>query len=155
MALALVGLFNIFGSFAAGALGAKYTKKYLLSSIYFTRSIVIALFVFSPVSEASVYLFAAAIGLLWLSTVPLTNGVIGGIFGVEYMSTLSGFVFMSHQLGSFTGVWLGGYLYDHTGSYQLVWTASIVLGVFAGLINLPIDERAVARVPRPAQSPAS
>src|SRR4029077_6557712 len=111
MALALVGLFNIFGSFASGALGAKYTKKYLLSTIYFTRSIVIALFVFSPVSEGSVYLFSAAIGLLWLSTVPLTNGVIGGIFGVAYMSTLSGFVFFSHQIGSFIGVWVRGFLF--------------------------------------------
>jgi MFS family permease len=152
MALALVGLFNIFGSFASGALGAKYTKKYLLSSIYFTRSIVIALFVFSPVTEGSVYLFSAAIGLLWLSTVPLTNGVIGGIFGVTYMSTLSGFVFLSHQLGSFTGVWLGGYLFDHTGSYRVVWLISIGLGLFAALVNLPIQERPVVRapVPRPA-----
>jgi MFS family permease len=152
MALALVGLFNIFGSFASGALGAKYTKKYLLSSIYFTRSIVIALFVFSPVTEGSVYLFSAAIGLLWLSTVPLTNGVIGGIFGVTYMSTLSGFVFMSHQLGSFTGVWLGGYLFDHTGSYRVVWLISIALGLFAALVNLPIQERPIVRapVPRPA-----
>jgi MFS family permease len=149
MALALVGLFNIFGSFASGALGAKYTKKYLLSTIYFTRSIVIALFVFSQVSEGSVYLFSAAIGLLWLSTVPLTNGVIGGIFGVTYMSTLSGFVFMSHQLGSFTGVWLGGYLFDHTGSYRVVWLISIALGVFAGLVNLPIQERPVVRAPAP------
>jgi MFS family permease len=149
MALALVGLFNIFGSFASGALGAKYTKKYLLSTIYFTRSIVIALFVFSQVSEGSVYLFSAAIGLLWLSTVPLTNGVIGGIFGVTYMSTLSGFVFMSHQLGSFTGVWLGGYLFDHTGSYRVVWLISIALGVFAALVNLPIQERPVVRAPAP------
>jgi len=145
MALALVGLFNIFGSFASGALGAKYTKKYLLSSIYLTRSIVIALFVFSPVSEGSVYLFSAAIGLLWLSTVPLTNGVIGGIFGVAYMSTLSGFVFLSHQIGSFAGVWLGGYLFDHTGSYSVVWTISIGLGIFAALVNLPIQERPIAR----------
>ena len=152
MALALVGLFNIFGSFASGALGAKYTKKYLLSSIYFARSIVIALFVFSPVSEGSVYLFSAAIGLLWLSTVPLTNGVIGGIFGVAYMSTLSGFVFLSHQIGSFTGVWLGGYLFDHTGSYRVVWLISIALGIFAALVNLPIQERPIARAtaPRPA-----
>ena len=149
MALALVGLFNIFGSFASGALGARYTKKYLLSSIYFARSIVIALFVFSTVSEGSVYLFSAAIGLLWLSTVPLTNGVIGGIFGVTYMSTLSGFVFMSHQLGSFTGVWLGGYLFDHTGSYRVVWLISIALGAFAALVNLPIQERPIVRAPAP------
>jgi MFS family permease len=148
-ALALVGLFNIFGSFASGALGAKYTKKYLLSSIYFLRSIVIALFILAPVSEGSVYLFSAAIGLLWLSTVPLTNGVIGGIFGVTYMSTLSGFVFFSHQIGSFIGVWLGGYLFDHTGSYQVVWLISIALGIFAALVNLPIEERAIERAPLP------
>ena len=148
-ALALVGLFNIFGSFASGALGARYTKKYLLSSIYFLRSIAIALFILAPVSEASVYLFSAAIGLLWLSTVPLTNGVIAGIFGVAYMSTLSGFVFFSHQIGSFIGVWLGGYLFDHTGSYQVVWLISIALGVFAALVNLPIEERLIARAPAP------
>ena len=148
-ALALVGLFNIAGSFASGALGAKYTKKYLLSSIYFLRSIAIALFIFSPISEGSVYLFSAAIGVLWLSTVPLTNGVIGGIFGVAYMSMLSGFVFFSHQLGSFAGVWLGGYLFDHTGSYRLVWLISIALGVFAALVNLPIQERAIERAPAP------
>ena len=148
-ALALVGLFNIFGSFASGALGAKYTKKYLLSSIYLSRSVVIALFILTPVSEGSVYLFSAAIGLLWLSTVPLTNGVIGGIFGVAYMSTLSGFVFFSHQIGSFIGVWLGGYLFDHTGSYQVVWVISIGLGVFAALVNLPIQERLIERAPAP------
>jgi len=147
-----VGLFNIFGSFAAGALGAKYAKKYLLSSIYFTRSIAILLFILAPVSEASVYLFSAAIGFLWLSTVPLTNGVIGTIFGVAYMSTLSGFAFFSHQIGGFIGVWLGGYLFDHTGSYRMVWLISIALGIFAAFVNLPIEERAVVRAaaPRPA-----
>jgi len=113
---------------------------------------VIALFILAPVSEGSVYLFSAAIGLPWLSTVPLTNGVIGGIFGVAYMSTLSGFVFFSHQIGSFIGVWLGGYLFDHTGSYQVVWLISIALGIFAALVNLPIEERAIERasLPRPA-----
>ena len=148
-ALALVGLFNIFGSLASGALGARYTKKFLLSSIYFLRSIAIALFILAPVSETSVYLFSAAIGLLWLSTVPLTNGVIAGIFGVAYMSTLSGFVFFSHQIGSFIGVWLGGYLFDHTGSYQVVWLISIALGIFAALVNLPIEERLIERAPAP------
>jgi MFS family permease len=148
-ALALVGLFNIFGSFASGALGARYTKKYLLSCIYLLRSAAIALFILAPVTEGSVYLFSAVIGLLWLSTVPLTNGVIGGIFGVAYMSTLSGFVFFSHQIGSFAGVWLGGYLFDHTGSYRVVWLISIGLGVFAALVNLPIQERAIDRTPAP------
>ena len=148
-ALALVGLFNIFGSLAAGALGARYAKKYLLSWIYLTRSIAIALFILAPVSETSVYLFSAAIGFLWLSTVPLTNGVIGTIFGVAYMSTLSGFAFFSHQVGGFIGVWLGGYLFDHTGSYRAVWLVSIALGVFAALVNLPIEERAIGRPPAP------
>jgi MFS family permease len=148
-ALALVGLFNIFGSFTAGALGARYAKKYLLSWIYLTRSIAIALFIVAPVSETSVYLFSAAIGFLWLSTVPLTNGVIGTIFGVAYMSTLSGFAFFSHQIGGFIGVWLGGYLFDHTGSYRAVWLVSIALGIFAALVNLPIEERAAARAPAP------
>jgi len=148
-ALALVGLFNIFGSFASGALGARYTKKYLLSSIYLLRSAAIALFILTPMTESSVYLFSAVMGLLWLSTVPLTNGVIGGIFGVAYMSTLSGFVFMSHQIGSFTGVWLGGYLFDHTGSYRVVWLISIGLGIFAALVNLPVEERAIERTPAP------
>jgi len=146
-ALALVGLFNIVGSYGSGALGARYTKKNLLSLIYFSRSIVIALFILAPVTEMSVYLFAAVIGLLWLSTVPLTNGVVAGIFGVAYMSMLSGFVFFSHQIGSFIGVWLGGYLFDHTGSYQLVWLISIALGIFAALVNLPIEERAIERAP--------
>jgi MFS family permease len=145
MALALVGLFNMVGSFSAGALGVRYPKKNLLSLIYFCRSAAVALFIFSPMSETSVYVFSAVIGLLWLSTVPLTNAVIGQMFGVAYMSMLSGFVFLSHQLGSFIGVWMGGYLFDHTGSYQLVWMASIALGAFAGLINLPIDERALVR----------
>jgi MFS family permease len=144
-ALALVGLFNIIGSYGSGALGARYTKKNLLSLIYFSRSIVIALFILAPVTETSVYLFAAVIGLLWLSTVPLTNGVVAGIFGVAYMSMLSGFVFFSHQIGSFIGVWLGGYLFDHTGSYQVVWLISIALGIFAALVNLPIEERAIER----------
>jgi MFS family permease len=147
VALATVGLFNIIGSYSAGALGAKYTKKYLLSSIYLSRSLVIALFIFLPLSETSVYLFAAAIGVLWLSTVPLTNGVVAGIFGVGYMSMLSGIVFFSHQIGSFTGVWLGGYLFDHTGSYQVVWLISISLGIFAAIVNLPIQERAIVRAP--------
>jgi MFS family permease len=156
MALALVGLFNIFGSYAAGAMGARYAKKTnVLSGIYLCRSLVVAVFIFSPMTEMSVYVFAAVMGILWLSTVPLTNTVIGQIFGVQYMSMLSGFVFFSHQIGSFIGVWLAGYLFDHTGTYQPIWLISIVLGVFAGLINLPIDERTIKRVapsPVPAQA---
>lgn len=151
-ALALVGLFNIVGSYGSGALGQRYAKKYLLSFIYFARALFIALFIFLPMSEISIYVFGATLGLLWLATVPLTSGMIGQIFGVVYMSTLTGITFFSHQIGSFIGVWLGGYLYDHTGSYQLIWLLSIALGIFAGFINLPIDERAIKRAPalRPA-----
>jgi predicted MFS family arabinose efflux permease len=145
IALALIGLFNIFGSYYAGKLGGLFPKRYLLSSIYAGRAIVILLFLLAPLSSWSVYVFACAIGLLWLSTVPLTNGVIAGIFGVKYLSMLSGFVFFSHQVGSFLGVWLGGYLYTRQGSYNTVWGITIALGAFAMLINLPINEKAIAR----------
>ncbi|MFZ6820323.1 MFS transporter [Undibacterium sp. Ji22W] len=145
IALSLIGLFNIFGSYGAGKLGGLFPKRYLLSSIYLSRSIVIALFVLAPISTYSVYVFAAAIGLLWLSTVPLTNGVIAGIFGLKYLSMLSGFVFFSHQLGSFIGAWLGGYMYTKNGNYDAVWVVVVGLGIFATLINLPINESAIAR----------
>jgi predicted MFS family arabinose efflux permease len=143
-ALALVGLFNIFGSYAAGALGQKYPKKYLLSGIYALRALAIALFVVIPESEGSILVFAAVMGLLWLATVPLTSGMIGQIFGTAYLSTLTGIAFLGHQLGSFLGVWLGGYLYDHTGSYGNVWLISIALGAVAALLNLPINEQSLS-----------
>ncbi len=145
MALALIGLFNIFGSYYAGKLGGKLPKRYLLSSIYISRAVIISLFLLAPLSSWSVYIFSAAMGLLWLSTVPLTNGVVAGIFGVKYLSMLSGFVFFSHQVGSFLGVWLGGYLFTRQGTYNTVWLITIVLGVFAALINLPINEKAIVR----------
>ncbi len=145
IALATIGLFNIFGSFFAGQLGSRVSKPWLLSAIYFARALFIAMFVFTPLSTTSVYIFSAAMGLIWLSTVPLTNGLIAGIFGVRHLSMLAGFVFFSHQLGSFLGVWLGGYLYTVEGSYHTVWMISIVLGVVAGLLNLPINEAAIAR----------
>ena len=145
VALALVGLFNVFGTYTAGQLGARLPKRYLLSFIYFTRAVFIIAFLALPLSPWSVYFFAAAMGLLWLSTVPLTNGVIAGIFGVQYLGMLGGFVFFSHQVGSFLGVWLGGYVYDKTGSYNLVWGITIALGIFAGLANLPIKESAIKR----------
>jgi MFS family permease len=151
MALALIGLFNIFGSYYAGKLGGVFPKRYLLSTIYITRAVVIALFLLAPLSSASVYVFACAMGLLWLSTVPLTNGVIAGIFGVKYLSMLSGFVFFSHQVGSFLGVWLGGYLFTKQGNYNTVWGITIALGLFAALVNLPINERAIVR-PQPAMA---
>lgn len=144
-ALALIGLFNIFGSYYAGQLGGRLPKRYLLSGIYFTRALVITLFLLAPLTPMTVYLFAASMGLMWLSTVPLTNAMVASIFGVRYLSMLSGFVFLSHQIGSFLGVWLGGYLYTLDGSYQTVWLITIALGVFAGLINLPINESPIPR----------
>jgi MFS family permease len=144
-ALALIGLFNIFGSYYAGKLGGMMPKRHLLVGIYLTRAVVISIFLLAPLSVMSVYIFAAAMGLIWLSTVPLTNGIIAGIFGVKHMSMLAGMVFLSHQLGSFMGVWLGGFLYARQGNYDMVWGIAIALGVFAALINLPIDERTLAR----------
>lgn len=150
MALALIGLFNIFGSFYAGKLGGHLPKRYLLSGIYFARAAFITLFMLAPLSSMSVYIFAAAMGLFWLSTVPLTNGLVASIFGVRYLSMLAGFVFFSHQLGSFLGVWLGGYLYTLQGNYNTVWMITIALGIFAGLINLPINESPITRTARVA-----
>lgn len=145
MALALIGLFNIFGSYYAGKLGGRFPKRYLLSSVYFMRAVVIGLFLLAPLTPYSVYVFAAAIGFIWLSTVPLTNGIVAGIFGVKHMSMLAGVVFFSHQVGSFIGVWLAGYLFAKLGSYDIVWGIAIGLSVMAGLINLPINERAIER----------
>jgi predicted MFS family arabinose efflux permease len=149
-ALALVGLFNIVGTYTAGWLGTRMPKRYILSGIYFARAVVIALFVFLPLSAMSVYAFAVALGLLWLSTVPPTNAIVAHIFGVRYLAMLSGFTFFSHQIGSFLGAWLGGKLYDVSGSYDIVWYLAIALGVIAGLLNLPIDEREIRRVPATA-----
>ena len=144
-ALALIGLFNIFGTYAAGTLGQILPKNQLLSVIYVARGIFISIFISLPVTPTTVYLFAAAMGLLWLSTVPVTNAVIAQIFGVSHLSMLSGFVFMSHQFGSYLGVWLGGWVYDRTGSYDLVWYLCIALSVFAALINLPVKEAPISR----------
>ena len=150
-ALALIGLFNVFGTYIAGSLGARLPKRHLLSTIYALRSIVIVIFLAVPLTPWSVYLFAATMGLLWLSTVPLTNGLVAHIFGVQYLSMLGGFVFLSHQVGSFLGVWLGGRLYDATGSYDVMWWIAVALGIFAALINLPIREVAIRRaLPVPA-----
>jgi MFS family permease len=151
MALALIGLFNIFGTYLWGWLGNRYSKKHVLSTLYFTRSAVITLFVLAPVTPLSVYLFAATIGFLWLGTVPVTSGLIAHIFGVKYLSTLSGIAFLYHQVGSFIGVWIAGYLFDATGSYELMWTLTIAMGVLAALVNLPIDDRRIVRAaPRAA-----
>ncbi len=150
-ALALIGLFNIFGSYFWGWLGNRYTKKYVLSALYFTRAAVTAVFVILPVSPFSVYLFGAVIGFLWLGTVPVTTGLIAHIFGVKYLSTLTGVAFLFHQVGSFLGVWIAAYLFDTTGSYRLMWLLTIAMGILAALINLPINERPVLR---PAVRPA-
>ena len=144
-ALALIGLFNVFGTYAAGLLGQKMPKKNILAFIYFARAIAISLFLLVPLSPASVYVFSSVMGLLWLSTVPPTNATVAQIFGVAHLSMLGGFVFFSHQIGSFMGVWLGGYLYDKTGSYDIVWYIAIGLGVAAALINLPVKESAIER----------
>ncbi|MGC1818648.1 MAG: MFS transporter [Casimicrobiaceae bacterium] len=149
-ALALIGLFNVIGTYISGRLGARMPKRHILSFIYFARAVAIALFVFLPLSALSVYLFSIAMGLLWLSTVPPTNGIVAQVFGVRYLAMLSGFAFLSHQVGSFLGAWLGGVAYDRTGSYDIVWYLSIALSVAAGLINLPIDEREIRRRPRVA-----
>jgi MFS family permease len=144
-ALALVGLFNVFGTYTAGWLGQRWPKRYILSGIYGLRAVVITLFLLAPLTPISVYLFAATMGLLWLSTVPPTNAVLAQIFGVRYMSMLGGFVFLSHQVGSFLGAWLGGKLYGATGNYDLVWWISVALGVLAALINLPVRESPIVR----------
>ncbi len=150
-ALALIGLFNVFGTYTAGVLGQRMAKKNILAFIYFARAVVITIFIVMPISPASVYIFASVMGFLWLSTVPPTNAAVAQIFGVAHLSMLSGFVFFSHQIGSFMGVWLGGVLYDRTGSYDIVWYITIALGVFAGLINLPVREAPIVRAPRSPQ----
>ena len=150
-ALALIGLFNIFGTFLWGWLGHRYTKKYVLAVLYLTRAVAVAIFIALPLSPLSVYLFASTIGFLWLGTVPVTSGLIAQVFGVKYFSTLTGIAFLFHQVGSFIGVWIGGYLFDATGSYHMVWILTIALGVLAALVNLPINDRQIVR---PAAAPA-
>jgi MFS family permease len=144
--IAIIGLFNILGSFLSGAAGQRWSKKCGLSFIYFARAICILALLFAPKTALTLYLFAAAMGILWLSTVPLTTGIVAQVFGARYMATLFGVVFFSHQIGSFIGIWLGGYLYDTTGSYDAIWWAGVVLGVAAALIHLPINERPLARL---------
>ena len=147
--LALIGLFNVFGTYASGWFGERLQKRHILAFIYLARSVVIAIFLLVPLSPMSVYVFSAVMGVLWLSTVPPTNAAVAQIFGVAHLSMLSGFVFFSHQIGSFMGVWLGGYLFDRTGSYDIVWYIAIGLGVLAALVNLPIKEAAIVRKPIP------
>jgi MFS family permease len=145
-ALSIIGLFNIAGSFLSGAAGTRWSKKSGLAFIYFTRAIVITALLLAPKTPTTIYLFAAAMGILWLSTVPLTSGIVAQVFGVRYMATLFGIVFFSHQIGSFLGVWLGGRLYDTTGTYDAIWWAGVILGLIAAFIHLPINERPLPRL---------
>ena len=150
-ALALIGLFNVVGTYGAGMLGQHFRKPRILAFIYLSRAVTISVFLLLPLSPMGVYVFASVMGLLWLSTVPATNATVAQIFGVAHLSMLSGMVFLSHQVGSFLGVWLGGVLYDQTGSYNAAWLIAIALGVFAALINLPVKEEAIVRAaPMPA-----
>ncbi|MFK3791611.1 MULTISPECIES: MFS transporter [Pseudomonas] len=144
--LALIGLFNIFGTYTAGWLGGRLSKPRLLTGLYLLRAVVIMLFLWVPVSQASAYLFGMAMGFLWLSTVPLTNGTVATLFGVRNLSMLGGIVFLFHQLGSFLGGWLGGVVYDRTGSYDLIWQVAILLSLLAAALNWPVRERPVARL---------
>jgi MFS family permease len=145
IALALIGLFNTFGSYTWGWLGSRYTKKYLLATLYFTRAMVVMAFILAPLSPMTVYLFSSAIGFLWLGTAPVTSALIAQIFGARYLSTLSGCAFMFHQTGSFLGVWIGGRIFDTTGSYQLMWWIIIAAGIVAAILSLPVDEREIPR----------
>lgn len=146
-ALAVVGAFNVIGSYASGHLADRFPKRYVLSSIYALRGVAIVLFLVVPISAASVIVFSSAMGLLWLSTVAPTSGIIAEKFGMQWVSMLFGVTFLSHQVGAFFGAWLGGVIVDRTGSYDLMWTIAIGLAVFATLVQLPIDERPLARVP--------
>jgi len=149
-ALATIGFFNIIGSSVAGALGGRYSKKWLLAWLYAIRAVAIAIYLVTPLSAMGTYLFAAVLGLTWLATVPLTNSLVGQIFGVKFLSTLFSLAFLGHQLGAFVGAWAGGAIFDATGSYQLVWLAAIALSIIAAALCVPIDERVIARPARAA-----
>ncbi|MGS1008970.1 MFS transporter [Achromobacter anxifer] len=145
-ALAIIALTNVMGTYVCGVLGGRHRRKYLLAGIYLLRTAAIALFVLLPLSSWTVYMFAAVMGFVWLGTVPLTNGLISQVFGVRYITTLFGFVFFGHQLGSFLGVWLGGVVFEATGSYDLIWLGAMALGVLSAALHWPIDDREIQRV---------
>ncbi|MFD4840898.1 MFS transporter [Achromobacter sp. NPDC058515] len=151
-ALAIIALTNVMGTYVCGVLGAHHRRKYLLAGIYLLRTAAIALFVLLPLSTWTVYAFAAVMGFVWLGTVPLTNGLISQVFGVRYITTLFGFVFFGHQLGSFLGVWLGGLVFEATKSYDLIWLGAMGLGVLSAALHWPIDDREIQRA-RPAGAP--
>lgn len=148
--LATIGLFNILGTFVFGYLGGRFRKKRVLSALYFSRSVVFVLFLVAPPNEVFVLVASAAIGLLWLGTVPLTGGLVGQIFGPRYMATLFSIVMMSHQVGAFFGAWIGGYVFDLTASYGLAWQIAIALGLASAVLHLPIADRPLRPVPEPA-----
>lgn len=154
-ALSIVGLFNIIGAFVGGAAGQRWSKKSTLSVIYLLRAVVITALVLSTPTETIIYAFAMCMGMLWLSTVPLTNSIVGQVFGMQWFATLAGIVFLSHQVGSFAGVWLGGYMYDATGSYDSVWWAGVALGLVAAALHWPIDEAPVSRLSNNVPSTAA
>jgi MFS family permease len=145
-AISLIGLFNMIGTWGSGWLGARFRKKYLLSNLYMLRSLIFLVFFLVPVSKTSVIVFACAVGLLWLATVPLTSGIVAQVFGPRYLATLYGVVFLSHQVGSFTSVWLGGVIRTYTGSYDIAWWMIIGAGFAAAMVHLPIDDTPVARL---------
>src|SRR5690606_488628 len=151
IALALIGFFNIIGSLSAGVIGQKYSKPMFLAWIYIARSVLVTAFLLLPQTPASVVVFSILMGLLWLSTVPPTNSLVAIMFGTRHLGMLGGIVFLSHQIGSFLGVWMGGYLYDRFGSYDPVWWIGVLLGLFAAIVHWPIQEKAVER---PALAPA-
>lgn len=146
-ALAIIALANIFGTYYCGLLGARHRRKHLLAGIYLVRTSAMALFVLLPLSPWSLYAFAAVMGFVWLGTAPLTNGLVSQVFGVRYITTLFGFVFLGHQLGSFLGVWLGSRLFEATKSYDLIWLCAIALGLLAAALHWPIDDREIVRLP--------
>ncbi|UPQ89527.1 MFS transporter [Vibrio sinaloensis] len=146
MALAYVGIFNIFGSYFWGVMGDKYSKRHVMAALYLMRTVVIGAFVTLPVTEQTAVIFGAAIGFCWLGTVPLTSGLVRQIFGAQYLSTLYGLVFFTHQVGSFLGAWAGGRIYDYYGSYEPIWWSTVVLALAAALIHLPINDQPVRRV---------
>ena len=141
IAISVIGLANIAGSLTAGWLGKRYSKKYMLAAVYTLRTLVSAAFILTPITPATVLLFSLGMGALWLATVPLTSGLVAHIYGIRYMGTLYGIVFLSHQIGSFLGVWLGGRLYDIYGNYTMVWWVGVAVGAFSALVHLPIRER--------------
>ena len=147
--VSIIGLCNIFGAYISGSISNRLSKRYLLCFIYLGRSVAISLFLLIPFSLTTVVIFSGVMGFLWLATIPPTSGLVAIMFGTRYMALLYGIVFLGHQLGSFSGVWLGGWLYDHRGNYDMVWWLGVALGIFAALVHWPIKERPVARLAEP------